>query len=72
MKQHRDPESYFSENEFEPSWFCVPASKCVVGDGLDLHPQKTLFNTVLAKPRVVYMSILWGYGKNNFIGYTIY
>eukprot|EP00804_Cyclotella_cryptica_P003163 CCRYP_013785-RB/>CCRYP_013785-RB protein AED:0.13 eAED:-0.04 QI:0/-1/0/1/-1/1/1/0/414 len=60
MKQHRDPGSYFSENEFimcdtayEPSWFCVPAFKCVVGDGLHLHPHKTLFNTVLAKPRVV-------------------
>eukprot|EP00804_Cyclotella_cryptica_P029958 CCRYP_013419-RB/>CCRYP_013419-RB protein AED:0.20 eAED:0.10 QI:0/0/0/1/0/0/2/0/363 len=36
-----------------PSWFCVPAFKCVVGDGLHLHPHKTLFNTVLAKPRVV-------------------
>eukprot|EP00804_Cyclotella_cryptica_P026266 CCRYP_019838-RA/>CCRYP_019838-RA protein AED:0.13 eAED:0.14 QI:50/0/0/1/0/0/2/0/236 len=60
MKQHRDPESYFSENAFvmcdtayEPSWFCEPAFKCVAGDGLHLHPHKTLFNTVLAKPRVV-------------------
>jgi hypothetical protein len=57
MKQHRDPERYFSENEFImrdteylPSWFCVPAFKCVVGDGLQHCPHKALFNTVLAKP----------------------
>ena len=31
----------------------MPAFKCVVGDGLQLHPHKTLFNNVLAKPRVV-------------------
>ena len=60
MKQHRDLESYFSENKFimcdtayKPSWFCAPALKCVVGDGLQRHPHKTLFNTVLAKPWVV-------------------
>jgi hypothetical protein len=59
MKQHRDPEEYFSANEFimcdtayEPSWFCVPAFKCASGDGLVLDPNKALFNTVLAKPRV--------------------
>jgi len=60
MKQHRNPESYLSENEFimhdtayEPSWFCVPTFECVVGDGLQLHPHKTLFNNVLAKLQVV-------------------
>jgi hypothetical protein len=59
MKQHRGPESSFSKNEFimcdtayEPAWFCVPAFKCLVGDGLQLHTHNTLFNTVLAK-RVV-------------------
>jgi hypothetical protein len=59
MKQQQDPEKYFSMNEFvmcdtayEPSWICVSAFKCVVGNGLVLEPNKTLLNTVLAKPRV--------------------
>ena len=37
---------------YEPNWMFVPAFKCIVGDGLVLHPLKTLFNTVLAKPHV--------------------
>ena len=59
MIQCRYPENYFSENEFimcdtayEPSWFCVPAYKCATGDGLLIHPDKSVLNTVLAKPRV--------------------
>ena len=60
MKQHRDPESYFSENEFimcdtayEPSWFCVSAFKSIIGGGFQLHPHKTLFINVLAKAQVI-------------------
>lgn len=56
MIQCQEPETYFSEMEFimcdtgyELDWFCVAALKCMVGDGMLLHP-----NTVLAKSRVMY------------------
>eukprot|EP00804_Cyclotella_cryptica_P026919 CCRYP_014745-RA/>CCRYP_014745-RA protein AED:0.31 eAED:0.52 QI:0/0/0/1/0/0/2/0/120 len=55
------------DTAYEPSWFCVPAFKCVVGDGLHLHPHKTLFNTVLAKPRVVCEHTM-GLWKGDFVG----
>jgi hypothetical protein len=59
MQQYREPENYFLGYEFimcdtayEPSWFCVPAFKSAVGNGLQLHPDKNLFNNAIAKPRV--------------------
>ena len=59
MKQYQVPEDFFSPLEYvicdtacEPTSFCVPAFKCVSGDWLIMHPDTTLFNTMLAKPRV--------------------
>ena len=40
------------DTAYEPTSFCVPAFKCVSGNGLIMHPDKTIYNTILAKPRV--------------------
>jgi len=60
MKQFQLSQEYFSPTEYvlcdtayEPMPFCVPAYKCVSGDGLVMHPDKALFNMVLSKPRVM-------------------
>lgn len=57
--QYQVPEIFFSPMEYaiydtayEPTSFCVRTLKCVSGDGLLMHHDKTLFNTILAKPRV--------------------
>lgn len=46
MDQFQNPQKYFSPLEcvmcdtaYEPTWFYVPAFKCLVGDGLMLHPE---------------------------------
>ena len=68
MNQYQVPEDFFSPLEYvicdtayEPTSLCVSAFKCVSGDGLIMHPDKTLFNTILAKPRVwaEHMMGLW-------------
>ena len=54
MIQHYPAENEFimCDTAYKPSWFYVPAYKYATGDGLLLHPDKSLLNTVLAKPRV--------------------
>ena len=56
---YQNPTLYFSPNEyvltdtaFEPTWFCIPAYKCIGGNHLLLPPDKTEFNFCLARPRV--------------------
>jgi hypothetical protein len=45
-------EYIISDTAYKPLPFCVPAFKCVSGEGLVMHPDKILFNTILSKPRV--------------------
>ena len=56
---YNNPTQYFLPSEyvltdtaFEPTWFCIPAYKCIGGNHLLLPPDKTEFNFCLARPRV--------------------
>ena len=56
---YKNPTKYFSPKEYvladtayEPTWFCIPAFKCIGGNHLALPPDKTEFNFCLARPRV--------------------
>ena len=56
---YKNPTEYFSPKEYvladtayEPTWFCIPAFKCIGGNHLALPPDKTEFNFCLARPRV--------------------
>ena len=71
MMQYQVPEDFFSPLEYvicdtayEPTSFCVPAFKCVSGDG----PSCTLirhFSTQYWPNHVFGRNTLWVYGKAN-------
>ena len=59
MDIYQNSKEYFSPNEYvltdtayEPTWFCIPAYKCIGGNHLLLPSNKSEFNFCLACPRV--------------------
>ena len=56
---YNNPTGYFAPCEYlitdtayEPTWFCIPAYKCIGGNHLLLPANKTEFNFCIAHPRV--------------------